>query len=289
MGSRRTRAAMASPHWPAAALPALRPGAAATCAFCGAPRVPPSLAHDASIAWVPFAYGRRACADCRDAPAALLEHRRLTRWLTFARTVQQAGLLQRVLTGHTGLRIGRCLFPLVPTLAASRAFLDPGSLMDSDHRCLGSLLPHTQRNSYMRGGGPLHAHPMTHIHPIYADALRSGAPLLVLGDYLKTREGTSTHGSVPVCRAYSAPPDVCHDTLQILGGGAHLATLPPGTYIGPVEEFCVSIRFVTVLVRGYWINVWLRRPARHRGTYLALRVPDAEVASWHALGWMDLA
>ena len=281
--------AMGSPHWPAVALPAPPgPAPAATCAYCGRARIPATLnTRVDSIAGVPFAYGRRACATCRDTPPAILEQYRLTLWLTFTRTIQRDGPCQRILTGPLGRDVGRCLCSILPTHGISRAFLDSGSGMDADRRCLGSLLPHTQRNPWMLGGGPLHGHPMVHIHPSYAAALNSGAPLLVLGDYLKTIEHASSHRSSLVCRAYSAPPDVCHHTHEVIGGGTHLATLQPGTYIGPIEEFCVSVRFVTVLVRRYWINVWMRRSTTSRGTYLALPVRRSEVRNWQTHGWVD--
>ena len=278
---------MASPHWPAVVLPA-PPGPApgATCAFCGRRRVPPTSDFEViSIAHVPFAYGRRACATCWRLPPSLLEHHRITLWLSFTRTIQKSGPYQLAFSGPVGMSIGRCLFSLIPTNGPGRAFLDPTRWMDADHRCLGSLLPHTQWTPWMRGGGPLHGHPMVHIHPIYASALHCGATLLTIGDYLKT-VAPPVRGSL-VCRAYTAPPEVCHRTHEVIGGGDYLATLSPGTYIGPIEEFCVSVRFVTVMVRRYWINVWMRRTPGSRGTHLALPVPPTEVQAWRAQGWQD--
>ena len=154
--------------------------------------------------------------------------------------------------------------------------------LDASFRCLGSQLPHTQAGPVLGWGGwqPYH---VVHAHPIYAQALRDGAPLLAIGDYLRTREGSPR----AVCRAYAAPPDVCHRTLQVRGGARRLATLAPGTYIGPIEEFCVSVRFVTVLVRSYWINVWLRTPNRHRGSCLVTHVLASEVSRWRDHGWTD--
>ena len=277
---------MASPHWPAAALPfrdQRQPAGLSNCAYCGSTRTLLESAIASSRTWSPFAYGRRACADCRSLEGHVLEHRRLNRWLTFARTIQKSGPLQRILSGPTGLRIGHCLFPLLPTLRACRAFLAASSPFDASNRCLGSQLPHTQEAPPLSGGGWQFTHPLIHVHPIYADALRDGAPLLAIGDYLRTREGSPS----TVCRAYSAPPDVCHRTLQLRGGGVRLATLAPGTYIGPIEEFCVSIRFVTVLVRSYWINVWLRTSHRHRGSCLVTHVLASEVNRWRDSGWMD--
>ena len=276
---------MVSPHWPVAALPVRdqrQPAALPHCAYCGGARTSAPAPIGSSRLLTPFAYGRRACLTCRGLDGHSLEQRRLTRWLTFARTVQKSGSLQRILTGPMGFRVGHCLFPLMPTLRACREFMSAAYPLDASFRCLGSQLPHTQEGPVLGGGGWQPAH-LVHAHPIYAQALRDGAPLLAIGDYLRTREGSPR----AVCRAYAAPPDVCHRTLQVRGGGQRLATLAPGTYIGPIEEFCVSARFVTVLVRSYWINVWLRTPHRHRGSCLVTHVLASEVNRWRDSGWMD--
>ena len=123
----------------------------------------------------------------------------------------------------------------------------------------------------------------SHVHPIYLEALRNGAPQLCLGDYVRTREAPTR----TVCRAYTAPPDVQHSTRQVRGGGDHLATLAPGTYLGPIEDFCVSVRFLTILVRRYWVNVWICTPVGQRVACLAYRVPSAEVDGWREHGWQD--
>ena len=266
---------MGSPHWPAAILPFPHPQVILPCEYCGSARTPAGM----RVQWAAFAYGRRACTTCWRTPDALLETRRLTRWLTFTRTIQRQGPLQRVLAGPAGIRIGHCLHPLLPTLPASRRFITPPDPVDALHRCLGSQLPHTQEHPHTFGA----AHPHLHVHPIYSAALRNGAPLLSIGDYVRTRDAPTR----TVCRAYTAPPDVCHRSLRIYGGGAYLATLAPGTYLGPIEDLCVSARFVTILVREFWINVWLCSPVGQRGACLALRIPSAEVAMWKAQGWTD--
>ena len=60
--------------------------------------------------------------------------------------------------------------------------------------------------------------------------------------------------------------------------------LEPGTFIGPVEQFVYTDRFATVLVRGFWINVWT---SVRGGVHYARRVPDREVARWRRNGWFD--
>ena len=159
--------------------------------------------------------------------------------------------------------------------------------MEDETRCLGSLLPHTQQNRWVLGAGPLRGTPMAHVHPIYASALKRGAPLLTIGDYMVTVRSDASHRTLPVCRAYSAPPNVIHDSHEVVDGGVHLATLSPGTCIGPIEEFTISIRFVTVLVRSYWMNVWMCRSSASRGTHLAIPVPPAELLRWRLQGWVD--
>ncbi len=62
--------------------------------------------------------------------------------------------------------------------------------------------------------------------------------------------------------------------------GQHLATIEPGTYLGPVEDWNQSDQFATICVRNWWINVWSAA-----GTYFAFPVPSIEVEGWHANGW----
>ena len=94
------------------------------------------------------------------------------------------------------------------------------------------------------------------------------------GDYFVSRRlPTSIR-----CKAYSEPP--IHDC------GSYITTLGPGTYFGPVECVEYSPLFITVLVRGYWINV-SRWRADGSSVQFAHRVPRSEVDMWRAHGWQD--
>ena len=91
------------------------------------------------------------------------------------------------------------------------------------------------------------------------------------------------------CKAYTEPPlPDC--------AGSYITTLASGTYFGPAEEIVTTKTFVTILVRGYWINVWrindfprLTGPWTFSdlGTAFARHVPKETVASWRARGWRD--
>ena len=87
------------------------------------------------------------------------------------------------------------------------------------------------------------------------------------GQYWRTREAPTRIR----CKAYSQPEP----------HGEYLATIDPGTYLGPVEMVDESSRYTAILVRGFWINVW------GRGTCFAQVVPDSEVQGWYQQGWHD--
>ena len=53
-----------------------------------------------------------------------------------------------------------------------------------------------------------------------------------------------------------------------------LATIEPGTYLGPIEDVEHTSGFVTILVKGYWINVCA---ASKGGVKFASIVPAKEV------------
>ena len=80
------------------------------------------------------------------------------------------------------------------------------------------------------------------------------------------------------CKAYTAPPN---------SGGRYICTIEPSTYLGPVERVLVSNVFVTILVRGYWINVWKARVGGF-GNSFAYLVDEDLLFSWHLRGWQDL-
>ena len=62
-----------------------------------------------------------------------------------------------------------------------------------------------------------------------------------LGGYLRT----INHGTIR-CKLYTAPP---YD-------GAYVDTLPPGTWVGPIEAIYHSRHFAAVQVDGLWMNFW---------------------------------
>ena len=90
------------------------------------------------------------------------------------------------------------------------------------------------------------------------------------GDYFRTRPPPTRVR----CRAYTAPPN----------RGGLICSITPGTTLGPVEASVHSGQFVTIMVRGWWVNVW---SAERGGVNFAYRCEDAEVADWHFHGWLD--
>ena len=68
-------------------------------------------------------------------------------------------------------------------------------------------------------------------------------------------------------------------------------TIPPGTYLGPVEKVEVGCGFLTVQVQGFWVNIWAanmrRAPIRGEmhGTNYAKVVPRAVAQRWKRSGW----
>jgi hypothetical protein len=96
-------------------------------------------------------------------------------------------------------------------------------------------------------------------------------PRIVHGDYFRFRkQPTSIVG-----KAYTAPPDD--------GGGEFITIIDAGTYVGPVEAWLHTRDFSTILVQGYWMNVWAKHP---RPTHFAHRIPRREVRTWEDRGWV---
>ena len=95
-----------------------------------------------------------------------------------------------------------------------------------------------------------------------------------VGDYFRCR---CLPTSVRV-KAYSEPPG---------GAGHYLTTLAPGTYFGPVEMVIQNHGFITVLVRGYWMNVGKFDGDDPMGRYVsfAFVVSPRDVRSWEKFGW----
>ena len=98
-------------------------------------------------------------------------------------------------------------------------------------------------------------------------SVNDGRPRPAPGDYFLTnRYGRSC------CRAYTAPPAI---------RGRLICSITQGTYLGPVNQVEVSAIFVTIEVRGYWINVW----AAEGNAHFARKVPQRTVDSWVHRGW----
>ena len=93
-------------------------------------------------------------------------------------------------------------------------------------------------------------------------------PRIELGSYLQ-----SIPNNIIMCKAYTAPPGF---------GGSYITTLEPETYFGPVEASHSTMEFETVLVNGYWINVWSLRKSWNNGdgTNYARMVPWWCVRTW---------
>ena len=112
--------------------------------------------------------------------------------------------------------------------------------------------------------------------------LMSRTPVLPSrGDYYRSRLAPTRIR----CKGYDAPLDPA--TGQ---GGQYCGTMSPGTYFGPVEECLLTPTYLTVLVNGWWVNVWKmdnRAFPNPSGTNFAHRVNPHEVARWKAQGWFD--
>ena len=58
-----------------------------------------------------------------------------------------------------------------------------------------------------------------------------------------------------VCKAYSEPPG---------HGGRYITSIAKGSFLGPVDQWAEYSTadgvFVTVQIRGWWINVWKEKP-----------------------------
>ncbi len=92
------------------------------------------------------------------------------------------------------------------------------------------------------------------------------------GHYFQTRRRTAIR-----CKGYSAPPFE----------GNYLGTVDPGVYLGPVETWLDTDRYTTVLIHGWWINIWERKQGEF-GTDFAEKVDRMSVHYWHTTGWRDI-
>ena len=100
------------------------------------------------------------------------------------------------------------------------------------------------------------------------------------GDYIQARPPPTR---VEV-KGYSAPPSI---------GGNYVGRVTAGAYVGPIIAVEHSEQFVTVLVDGWWINIWSANPHPIRGnsrrsTYgvdFAYVITQDEALSWERRGW----
>ena len=75
------------------------------------------------------------------------------------------------------------------------------------------------------------------------------APELSVGGYVFTRQ----HRKIR-CKAYTEPPGLDAYGNYIFSG-QYIATIEPGTYLGPVETVIWTGEYQSILVRDCWINV----------------------------------
>ena len=92
-------------------------------------------------------------------------------------------------------------------------------------------------------------------------------PSILPGDYVRTNIGGLSR-----CKAYDAPPRVL---------GNYICTIDQGTYLGPIRDIELSNSHLTILVRGYWINIW----SADNNAHFARKVDRAEIQEWAARGW----
>ena len=98
-------------------------------------------------------------------------------------------------------------------------------------------------------------------------------PAVQTGDYVRTAGG---HTLIR-CRAYRCPPP--------FGGRSH-TTIAPGTFLGPVACFQNAPDFVTIEVRGYWVNIWkAKHPGSEHGISFAKISEKRELQKWEERGW----
>ena len=72
------------------------------------------------------------------------------------------------------------------------------------------------------------------------------------------------------------------DTLR---GGRYIATIAPGTYLGPVAAVSQTETFTTINVANWWINIRHGARGHHAGIHYAREVPDVAVRPWVCDGW----
>ena len=104
-------------------------------------------------------------------------------------------------------------------------------------------------------------------------------PSVWWGVYFVTR-GTPTKIK---CKRYTKPPSE---------RGEYIATIPPATVFGPVEEWEHTPKFTAVKVGGSWINVWRAEGAGsyffyQQGVEFAIKIMAPEDPEWpQGLVWL---
>ena len=111
-----------------------------------------------------------------------------------------------------------------------------------------------------------------------------------LGDYYLTCQASQPYRA----EAYSYPPPFPNRQF--------ICTIDPDTYLGPVAAAAETEETVSILVSGWWIDVWKRVSAKpfsgkeddiasHASTspgcpiQLAGRIPRHAVSGWFRQGW----
>ena len=98
-------------------------------------------------------------------------------------------------------------------------------------------------------------------------------PSIQIGDYLQTQWAHWMYG---FCEAYTTAPSQ--------GNGELITSIKPGSYLGPVEAIDNTALLCAVLVRGYWITVWIWKQ-EIVGICLAPPVHPMSVREWEEAGW----
>ena len=93
-------------------------------------------------------------------------------------------------------------------------------------------------------------------------------PQVETGDYFQTKWWGRSR-----CKAYTAPPSTA--------GGRYICTLAQETFLGTVISYELNGRYLSIEVRGYWINVW---DGWNQASF-AHGVSRQEVESWEQMGW----
>ena len=100
-----------------------------------------------------------------------------------------------------------------------------------------------------------------------------------IGGYVQTKR----HPTRIRCKAYTAPP--------VGDGGDLITTILPGTSLGPIQDVQQTPLFVTIQVKGWWINIWRSRNSvtHNLGINYATVYEQADIDDWERHGWRHAA